>query len=124
MPKINVIKGESNFDTQHTFEQRKEEVDRILNKYPDRIPVLVFKAKGSKMTNIDKQKYLVPSDLTIGQLMYVIRKRIKLTNEQALFLFINGVIPPSSALMNAVYEQYKSEDGFLRVMYCEENTFG
>lgn len=47
--------------------------------------------------DIDKKKYLVPSDLTCGQFVYVIRKRLKLPAEKAIFLFVNGVIPPTAA---------------------------
>jgi GABA(A) receptor-associated protein len=32
----------------------------------------------SDIATIDKKKYLVPADLTVGQFVYVIRKRIKL----------------------------------------------
>jgi len=43
-------------------------------------------------------RYLVPSDLTIGQFIYVIRKRIKLSPQQAIFVFVNNVLPPSGKL--------------------------
>jgi GABA(A) receptor-associated protein len=54
----------------------------------------------------------------------VIRKRLKLPAEQAIFLFVNGVIPPTAALMNTIYEEHKDEDGFLYISYSGENTFG
>lgn len=38
-------------------------------------------------------RYLVPADLTVGQFVYVIRKRIKLPPEQAIFIFINDRLP-------------------------------
>jgi len=47
----------------------------IRAKHPDRIPVIVDKRAGdSSLPEIDKKKFLVPSDLTVGQFMYVIRK--------------------------------------------------
>ena len=45
------------------------------------------------LPGIDKKKYLVPGDLTVGQFVYVIRKRIKLEHEKTLFIFINGILP-------------------------------
>ena len=39
--------------------------------------MIVEKAEKSDISDIDKQKYLVPADLTVGQFVYVIRKRIK-----------------------------------------------
>jgi GABA(A) receptor-associated protein len=84
-----------------------------------------------------------PQDLTVGQFVYVIRKRIKLAPEKAIFIFVNEVLPPTAALMSAIYEEYKcvtiplvaiqpeliflinrDEDGFLYVSYSGENTFG
>lgn len=55
---------------------------------------------------------------------YVIRKRIKLSPEKAIFIFVNNVLPPTAALMSAVYEEHKDEDGFLYISYSGENTFG
>ena len=40
-------------------------------------------------------RYLVPSDLSVGQFVYVIRKRIKLPPEKAVFLFVNNALPPT-----------------------------
>lgn len=80
---------------------------------------------SSTVPSIDKKKYLVPSDLTVGQFIYVIRKRIKLTPEQALFLFVDdGILPPVAQLMSSIYDEYKDEDGFLYMTYSGENTFG
>ena len=54
----------------------------------------------------------------------MIRKRIKLAPEKALFLFVGEGVPPTGALMSAVYETEKDEDGFLYVTYSGESTFG
>jgi hypothetical protein len=57
--------------------KRKMESVRLLKKFPDRIPVLV--KPGNTMTPvIDKCKYLVPSDMSIGEFVNIIRKRVKL----------------------------------------------
>jgi len=53
---------------------------------------------------LDKKKYLVPSDLTVGQFYFLIRKRIHLRPEDALFFFVNNVIPPTSATMGSLYQ--------------------
>eukprot|EP01033_Poteriospumella_lacustris_P010332 gene10332-7341_t len=112
------------FKQEHTFEQRKAESDRVRAKYPDRVPVICEKLDKSKMEDIDKKKYLVPSDLTCGQFLYVIRKRLKLPAEKAIFLFVDGKLPPSTAMLNAIYETNKDKDGFLYMSYSDENVFG
>lgn len=85
--------------------------------------ILTFSFSSTR-TDIDKKKYLVPADLTVGQFHYVIRKRIKLAPEKALFLFCSNSIPPNAALMSTVYEEQKDEDGFLYIQYSGESTFG
>merc|ERR1712094_148464 len=114
----------SSFKKEHPHDKRTAEAKRIRSKYPDRIPVICEKASGSSIPDIDKKKYLVPADLTVGQFVYVIRKRIKMSSEKAIFIFINNV-PPTAALMSSsIYEEQKDEDGFLYITYSGENTFG
>lgn len=83
-------------DNNFYLEKRKKEAERIKAKYPDRLPVIVERVEKSDIPVIDKKKYLVPADLTVGQFMYVIRKRIKLNPEKAIFIFVNGTLPPVS----------------------------
>mmetsp|Transcript_11540 Transcript_11540/g.29355 ORF Transcript_11540/g.29355 Transcript_11540/m.29355 type:complete len:120 (+) Transcript_11540:204-563(+) len=119
------MKGsKSTFKSEHPLEKRQAESLRIREKYPDRIPVIVEKAGRSDIPDIDKKKYLVPGDLTAGQFVYVIRKRIKLSPEKAIFIFVNNILPPTAALMSSIYEEHKDEDGFLYIVYSGENTFG
>jgi GABA(A) receptor-associated protein len=40
-------------------------------------------------------RYLVPADLSVGQFVYVVRKRIKLSAEKAIFVFIDNTLPPT-----------------------------
>ncbi|XP_073287846.1 autophagy-related protein 8f-like [Primulina huaijiensis] len=112
------------FREEHDLAKRRDEAARIREKYPDRIPVIVEKAENSNIPSIDKKKYLVPADLTVGQFVYVIRRRIKLSAEKAIFIFMDNVLPPTGALMSTVYEEKQDEDGFLYVTYSGENTFG
>ncbi|RAO70638.1 uncharacterized protein BHQ10_006650 [Talaromyces amestolkiae] len=105
----------SKFKDEHPFEKRKAEAERIRQKYADRIPVICEKVEKSDIATIDKKKYLVPADLTVGQFVYVIRKRIKLSPEKAIFIFVDEVLPPTAALMSSIYEEHKDEDGFLYI---------
>lgn len=99
--------------------------------------VIVEKAPKARIGDLDKKKYLVPSDLTgncsedqqsdgrpqvspvcchpttvvmlcvfltVGQFYFLIRKRIHLRAEDALFFFVNNVIPPTSATMGQLYQ--------------------
>lgn len=112
------------FKQDHTLEYRTAEADKIKLKYPDRVPVIVEKVTGSQIEQIDKRKYLVPNDITIAQFMWIIRKRIDMAPEKALFLFIEKVVPSSAATMGDIYHHHKDPDGFLYIQYSGENTFG
>jgi len=113
------------FNEKFSFEHRLNEATKIRRKYHDRIPVICEKAKKSlDIPDIDKKKYLVPVDLTIGQFIYVIRNRMYIPPEKAIFVFINDVMPPTAALMSEIYSQHRNPDGFLYVSYSGENTFG
>ena len=89
---------------EHPLDVRKASSASIRAKHPDRIPVIVEKRqRDASLPEIDKKKFLVPSDLTVGQFVYVIRKRIKLAPEQAIFLFVSaGTLPPTVAPLQTV----------------------
>ncbi len=113
------------FKKEFPLEKRLSESRRILEKYDTRIPIIVTAHKTCKLPPIDKNKYLVPNDLTVGQFLHVIRKRIKIDPSQSVFMYVNdNILPPTSATMVTLYRDYKDEDGFLYMSYCGENTFG
>ena len=112
------------FKERHDFESRVQESSRVISKYTERIPVIVEKSPHSDVPGIDKCKYLVPKDLTVGQFIYVLRKRLELKPSQSIFIFINNNLPPASALMSSIYKEHSDSDGFLYVLYSGESAFG
>lgn len=113
------------FKRQHTYEERLEESRRVLNKYPDRKPIICEKSKkAGNLPDIDKKKYLVPDDLTLGQFIFVVRQRLKLKAEEGLFLFINNKFMPVTSMIGQIYSQERDADGFLYIEYAKENVFG
>jgi len=114
-----------NFKNKFSFEKRYGEANRIRLKYPNRIPI-ICQLTGKNLPDLDRKKYLVPDDLTLGQFMYVIRKRIKLSPEMGIYLFIgeDSCIPNNTSLISSIYDEYRDQDGFLYINYSGENTFG
>ena len=114
------------FQSEFNFEKRKAESDRILVRYPDLIPVICERVEGhTTVPDLDRRKFLVPPHLTMGQFIYVVRKRVKLDPSQAIFMYLSkNVLAPTSQIMSHVYAEHKNEDGFLYVNYSGENTFG
>ena len=105
-------------------ETRLADSKRLHQKYPDRCCIVVGKNDSSDIPDIERHKFLVPNHLTVGQFIYIIRSRIECDANKALFLFINGKIPPTSQSISLVYDSNKEEDNFLYVTYSGENTFG
>lgn len=100
-----------------------EEYSRIHKKYPDRIPVIL--KKGNRLApEIDRNKYLVPKDITFSSFVGVVRQRLRMKPDQALFIMANNTLVTQSELMNSVYNKYKSPEGFLQLEYSLESTFG
>ena len=113
------------FKYNYSFEERAIESNRIINKYPCRLPIICERAKNATdCPTIDKNKYLVPDDFAFGQFIFVIRKRLKLSPEKALFMFIKDVVPHSTQSIKEIYKANVDPDGFLYVSYSFENTFG
>lgn len=111
------------FKNRYSLDRRMRESSDIVLKYPDRVPVIVETEKKSSL-NLDKSKYLVPKDLTVGQFLFVLRRRMILPPEKALFIYCNKVIPPTCMLMGNMYDLYKEQCGFLYIVVTGENTFG
>merc|ERR1712222_53836 len=42
----------------------------------------------------------------------------------ALFFFVNNVIPPTSATMGSLYQEHHEEDFFLYIAYSDESVYG
>ena len=115
------------FKEKYDLKKRRDESSRIIQKYPSRIPVIVQKSKTEKvLASIDRNKFLVPGTLNFANFLTVIRGRLKLSHEIALYVFVgNETLVPASKLMSSVYEELKDEDdGFLYCTYASESTFG
>ena len=107
----------SSFQSNHTFEKRLNESKRILEKYPDRVPVICERI-ATNIPQVDRKKYLCPGDLSLANFMYVIRKRMHLTPEKALYLFVNDKMIPCSSLLSTVYDAEKSRRWFSLYKLC------
>jgi len=116
----------SSFKNQYSFQDRSTEAKRVLSKYPDRVPIICERSLSATKDCplIDKKKYLVPITYTVGEFLFIIRKRLKLPPEKAIFLFVNDIIPSTSSVIGIVYQTYKDADGYLYMSYSQENTFG
>ncbi|KAF4655698.1 Gamma-aminobutyric acid receptor-associated protein-like 2 [Perkinsus olseni] len=131
------------YRNKHSLEKRRNESRKILQKYPERIPVIAEKHERSELPDIEKQKFLVPGNMLCGEFKYIVHKSIfrpdtdsqpdesgedtamKHSSNETIYIFVGkNVVPKTGETMNELYEKFKDEDGFLYVTYSSENTLG
>jgi GABA(A) receptor-associated protein len=123
------IKKQSKIDftkTTFTDEEKtiiRKEVDLIKEKYPTYIPIVV-RARGD--IKLQKNKFLVGGEITLGQFLMILRRKIGvLKQSDAVFLFVNNSLPPSSMYLSSIYANQKDIDtNMLFITVSKENTFG
>ena len=93
----------------------------LKKKYPNRIPIIVTPSNNVKLK---KTKFLVPGDLTMTQFLIVLRKYTTLNKSQALFLFVNDVIPAQNKTLFTLYKEHFDSEGPFLLTVSKENTFG
>tara|TARA_Y100001970_G_C13830776_1_gene649582 strand:+ start:211 stop:540 length:330 start_codon:yes stop_codon:yes gene_type:complete len=101
-------------------------------KYPDKVPVVIKRANKSKnIKDIGNIKYLIQDYITVGQFIYILRKRIELNPDEALYLYAidsnskNEYALNGNTEMIAIYNEYKNKkDSILYLKYAGENVFG
>ena len=126
----------SSYKNSVSFTARSEATRNILNKYPDKCPIyltfdskLILKPKSG--TNFNK--YIINNNLTIGQYLQILKKRVDVNERTSVTLFVNiykddklknTILPTLSMCIQEAYALYADEDGFLYMHLVAENTFG
>ncbi|CAH0549557.1 unnamed protein product [Brassicogethes aeneus] len=105
---------------------RKEEVLAIRNRFPTKIPVIVQRFyKETHLPQLDKSKFLVPQEITMSQFQTIIRNKMRMNQNQSLYLLVNNRTMMSlSTSMSEVYSEHAGTDGFLYITYASQEVFG
>ena len=112
------------FKKTYDFNTRYNQCSNIIQKYPNRIPIILeHKPSSRSYTQHNTKKYLVPKHVTIGQFVYIIKKKLDMrTDDESLFFSIHDTLPEITATLHEIYEQYKDNDGYLYILYFNENN--
>ncbi|KAK4406886.1 Autophagy-related protein 8i [Sesamum angolense] len=131
------------FKEEFSLEERVQESQEIIAKYPDRVPVVAERYTKSDLPrwrrrsrsgvdifcffvfdHVGGNRFLVPRDMSVGQFIHILSARLHLAPGKALFVFVKNTLPQTSSLIESVYDSFKDEDGFLYMCYSSEKTFG
>ena len=114
------------FKKQTSLEKRIEQFEKIKKEYPNKIPIILERSQKCSINKIIKTKYILSNELTMSEFIKIIREKLELEPERALFFLANGKYTVSgSEDLAQVYDKYKdSEDGFLYLTYSEEIVYG
>ncbi|XP_063293863.1 microtubule-associated proteins 1A/1B light chain 3C-like [Pelobates fuscus] len=114
------------FKMRKRLDSRIHEVNRMKSRYPSKIPVIVERNHREKLLpNLEKIKYLVPPEVTLGQFVSMIRTRLSMPQSHSLCMLLNGKQMTSLTLtMSELYTEYHDHDGFLYMTYMLQDVFG
>lgn len=114
------------FQKDHPFEKRKKVSTEMLNKYPERLPIIVEPSPSiSKSKKNLYKKILAPNELKFNEFLGTIRKNLNIDSSVGFYVFLNNdTVPAPLQILGELYKNHKDEDGFLYMSYNFENTFG
>lgn len=105
--------------------QRIIDFHRVSKQYPDKYPIIVL--SDDKTPQLDKQKYMVIKTMTFGQFATIIRSRLTLTQDMALFYFVGKYkkcVHHSQTIGELASLFANADDHFLVIHYRGESAFG
>ena len=108
------------------LEKRKEQLKILQLKNPNKIPIILEKAPICKFEGIQKTRFLINKDFTVSKFQLMIKKLLKLPEEEALFFSAKGKYNiTGEKTIEEIYKTYKDkQDGFLYIMYSSELVYG
>lgn len=119
------------------LEKRMNDIKKIKEKYPDKLPLFVSKYNiYGKITKHCYIKFLMQNDMTIGNLMYILKKRLKLSENDSVYFYVvyydakrenkvkKYILCEFTNIISEIYNKYVDIDGMLYLTYCFENSFG
>ena len=111
-----------------SHEQRKDLAEKVKMRYPGRLPIICEPHDTEdESVEIDKNKFLCPSQLTMGQFVSVLKSRMKkIRPSEAIYLYIGEkqTIPANTMTVQEAHDKHGEEDGLIYIKFAKENTFG
>lgn len=110
------------------FSVRQKQSDSLRMKFPNRVPCIVSPLPDSefnkKFTKEPFKKFMVHEDFALAQFYCIIRKRLDIRADQAIFFYCKNTIPSAQTKLKDLYENFRDDDDFLYIQFSEENAYG
>ena len=104
------------------LEERKKMFEKATSQFQDMIPIII--EDSTRKIGIHKFRFMVKRSATIFMLTVQIRKEMKFPVETAIFFYTKNKVISSDSLLSSVYDEHKSEDGFLYLWIKDTQAFG
>ena len=113
------------YQAEKTFEERLQETRKVTQKWPGRVPIIIEPVKETQRAKLNKPKILCVGGCTVQHFLGVIRKKMKLPKDSALFLFLNGTeLITGDSIIGELYQSKKADDGYLYFKASEQEVMG
>ncbi len=107
------------------LEERNRRFNALIEKNPSKVPIIFERHADSKMQNFESLKFVSTRNLKIGYFACQVRNMLKLSPECALFFSCGKKkMIKHDTILGELYDECKSEDGFLYIDYRDIESFG
>ncbi|CAD5222555.1 unnamed protein product [Bursaphelenchus xylophilus] len=98
----------------------------LFRRQPGKVPVVFLPYFAEKnMAQIKPNKFLIDERHPVSYLYAIVRSRLKLKKNEAIFLMVGGTnLVLQSIPISSLYTTMKAANGVLYVTYCSQPTFG
>lgn len=87
--------------------------------------ILERSPKERNLEELKRKKFLVPEDMPLIHFQGIIRRRLNISPEKALFFLINAdTVVSLTRQMDEIFRDYKAQDGCLHIFYASQDCFG
>ena len=109
-----------------SLEERKEKLQKLLAKNPNKIPLIFEKHKDSTLKlATENAKFISTKNIKLGEFTKQLRDMWQLEADLTLFFSCgNKSMLNPDMLIGDLYERHKEEDGYLYIQYREVEAFG
>ena len=113
------------FKKRNSFEERRKLFLKFKESNPTKIPIIIEpKFEEINVTKDIYRKSCEPN-MTIGQIIYILRQSEKIDSQMGLFLVVQDKVCVTSEItLEDVYNKYKDEDGFCYFTFQHEMRLG